>query len=91
MTKKMEIEILGFIKEDYESRNKPIYAQALEMAMSEMKRKTMYANEDMKVGASVLMGGTVIEVSESGIVTILPHMDPEGYVKALGVSWMEEE
>lgn len=91
MTKKTTIEILGFIKEDYENQNKPIKALALATAISEMKQKKMYANEDLKVGENVLMGGTVIEVSESGIATILPHMDPEGYVKALGVSWMEEE
>ena len=91
MTKKMAIEIIGFIKEEYENQKKPIYAQALEMAVEYMKKQTLYANEDIEVGASVVMGGTVIEVSDSGIATIMPHMDPEGYVKAMAIYWMEEE
>lgn len=84
MTKKMVIEVLEFIRAEYDRMQWPLHRQALDTAISAVKgqkqAQRLHGYSDLKVGDRVIMTGTVIEVSESGVEIIVPDMDGEGYV-----------
>ena len=84
MTKKMVIEVLEFIRAEYDRIQWPLHREALDIAIRAVKGQKqehrLHGYSDLKVGDRVIMTGTVIEVSESGVEIIVPDMDGEGYV-----------
>jgi hypothetical protein len=86
MTKKMAIEILGFLKAEYTSVGYPLHQEALDMAIEALSsRRTVYGYSDgLKTGDRVLVSGTVADISETGVENILLDTDQEGYVITAG-------
>ena len=84
MQKKMVIEVLEFIRAEYDRIQWPLHREALDIAIRAVKgqkqAQRLHGYSDLKVGDRVIMTGTVIEVSESGVEIIVPDMDGEGYV-----------
>ncbi len=84
MTKKMVIEVLEFIRAEYDRIQWPLHREALDTAIRAVKgqkqAQKLNGYSDLKVGDRVIMTGTVTEVSETGVETIVPDMDSEGYV-----------
>lgn len=84
MQKKMVIEVLEFIRAEYDRIQWPLHREALDIAIRAVKgqkqAQRLHGYSDLKVGDRVIMTGTVLEVSETGVETIVPDMDGEGYV-----------
>lgn len=94
MKKKMVIDLLEIIRAEYDRIQWPLHREALDIAISAVKgekqAQRLHGYSDLKVGDRVIMTGTVIEVSESGVEIIVPDMDGEGYVitrKVEGEQW----
>ena len=82
MKKKMAIEILDFLKAEYTSVGYPLHQEALDMAIKALceQRKVYGYSDGLKAGDRVRISGTVTDISESGVETIVLDTDQEGYV-----------
>ena len=58
---------------------------------SKILEGTMLSYNDTKVGDRVVIMGTVTDVSESGVQTIRPDTDSEGYVIARKIEGEEDD